>query len=403
MLEDAERGWRQGGNFLPGEESWTASLQSVLTMGTETKGGLCPNLEDLLRSDLLPKLVALLDSFPSLKPLFPKLLQLRLVADANRVRAELYWRLRKRRNPANRSSLHESIDAGVVVFFVPEHAKWEIEKHYEDIARQARTTIAEVKQEWAQFQKSLRFYAPKMRPSTTQTYADLDDFPYLATCLELDAQAIYTMDRHLAAMGAPVVSVLIDTHLRDYARASAVQIAVGIGSSVSFVVGRDFLQGLYKLLVRCVKAIRRLPPAAQIGLAAAGVICVAHPKSRARLKKGWNTLKNSEVLLALGDALADFAVQVTDSAEKAEINYQILQATLPGKEKRPLLMHARAVCTAAASPLTLVEMERQIRLGGYVSRSQTFRQYLRRVLRTDRSFVEVRPGRWAIHTAITSS
>ena len=60
--------------------------------------------------------------------------------------------------------------------------------------------------------------------------------------------------------------MLIDTHLRDYARASTVQIAVGIGSSVSFVVGWEFLQVLYKLLVRCVKAIRRLPPAAQIAL-----------------------------------------------------------------------------------------------------------------------------------------
>ncbi len=90
---------------------------------------MCPNLEDMPRSDLLPKLVALLGAFSSLKPLFPRLLQLRLVADANRARSELYWRLKKRRNPANRSSLHESIDAGVVVIFAPEHAKWEIEKH----------------------------------------------------------------------------------------------------------------------------------------------------------------------------------------------------------------------------------------------------------------------------------
>ena len=361
-----------------------------------------PNLEDMARSDLLPKLVALLDAFPNLKALFPRLLQLRLVADANRVRSELYWRLRKRRNPANRSSLHESIDAGVVVFFAPEHAKWEIEKHYEDIARQTRTTVSEVKQEWVHFQKCLRFYVPKMQPSPTQTYADVDDFPYLATWLELDAQAIYTTDPHLTAMGAPVVSVLIDTHLRDYARANTVQIAAGIGSSVSFVVGWEFLQVLYKLLVRCVKAIRRLPPAAQIALTAAGVICVAHPKSRARLKEGWNTLKNSEALLTLGDAITDFAIQVAESAEKAKTNYQNVQAALPARQKRPLLMHARAVCTAAGSPLTLAEMERQIRLGGYVSRSQAFRQYLRRVLRTDSSFVEVMPGQWAIRAARSS-
>lgn len=69
-------------------------------MDTESKGGLCPNLEEMLHSDLLPKLVALLDAFPGLKPLLPKLLQVRLVADANRVRAELYWRLKKETEPS---------------------------------------------------------------------------------------------------------------------------------------------------------------------------------------------------------------------------------------------------------------------------------------------------------------
>lgn len=371
-------------------------------MEKETKGSWCPNLEDLLHSDLLPKLVALLRAYPNLKPLFPKLLQLRLVADANRIRAELYWRLKKRRNPSSRSALHEAIDSGVVVLIAPEHAKWEIEKHYDDIARQAASTVAEVKGEWAQFQKSLCFYAPRMRPSRTRQYADIDDFAYLATCMEVDTRAIYTTDPHLQAMGAPVVSVLIDTHLRDYARASTVQIAVGIGSSLSFVLGWEFLQVVYKLLVRCLKGIRQLPPAAQIGLVAAGVICMAHPKSRAKLKDGWNRLINSEAVLALGDAVADFAFQVAESAEKAEASYELVQAALPPKQKRSLLMHARAVCTAAGSPLSLAEMDRQIRLGGYVSRSQTFRRYLRRVLRTDGGFIEVGAGCWTVR-AVSSS
>jgi hypothetical protein len=122
------------------------------------------------------------------------------------------------------------------------------------------------------------------------------------------------------------------------------------------------------------------------------------------LKEGWTILKNSEALLTLGDAIADFAVQVAESAKKAKINYQNVQATLPARQKRPLIMHARAVCTAAGSSLTLVEMERQIRLGGYLTRSQSFRQYLCRMLRSsDSGFVEVEPGQWAIHTARTSS
>ncbi len=72
--------------------------------------------------------------------------------------------------------------------------------------------------------------------------------PYLATWRELDARAIYTTDRHLAQMGAPVIPVLIDMHLRDYARASTVRIALGIGSSFSVLIGWESLQVLYRAL-----------------------------------------------------------------------------------------------------------------------------------------------------------
>ena len=365
-------------------------------MERNTKTRPLPNLENVLHSDLLPKLFAVIHRYPNLKPLFPKLLQLRLVVDANRVRGELHWRLKKRRNSASRSSLHEAIDAGVVVFFAPEHIKWEIEKHYKDIAMQTECTVARVKDEWRQFQARLRFYAPNMQPSPTQEYADIDDFPYLATWKELATEAVYTTDHHLAAMGAPVVSVLIDTHLREYARASTVQIAVGIGYSISFVVGWDFLQVVYKLLVRCLRGIRQLPPGVQIGLVAAGLICVAHPKSRTKMREVWNALKSSEAALAIGDAILDFAVQVTEAAEKAKTNYEFVRAALPARRGRPLLLHARAACVSACAPLPLVEMERRIRLGGYESRSQNFRQYLLRVLRNDDSFAEVKPGEWMI-------
>jgi hypothetical protein len=84
-------------------------------METRKQANWIPELERIFRSDFLPQLVSLLDLVPSLKPLFPKLVQIRLVVDANRVRGELYWRLRKRLDPSHRTALHEAIVAGVVV------------------------------------------------------------------------------------------------------------------------------------------------------------------------------------------------------------------------------------------------------------------------------------------------
>jgi hypothetical protein len=344
----------------------------------------------------LPQLIAFMEALPVLREFMPHPLQVRLVADANRIHAELRWRLRKRHQPDHRSAIHESIEAGVAVFLAPEYVKQEIEKYYEAIAADTRSTVAEVQKEWTQFQQYVGFYAPRERPLSSETYADIKDFPYVATWREVDARAIYTADPHLAAMGAAVVSVFIDTQLRDYARASTVQIAVRIGSSLSVFVGWESLCAMYRLLVRLIHVIRRLPPAAQAALAAAGTLAVLHPRSREAIREGWNSLKNSKEVSALCNTLVDLGVQAAEAEEKARSNFERLQAVLPARQKRPLVQHARTVCAAARSALTLEELDLRIRRGGYESRSKSFRQYLRRVLLSDDSIIQVAPGQWAV-------
>jgi hypothetical protein len=358
-------------------------------------------LDQFLRSDFLPQLLTLREMFPALAPLVLHVLQLRLVVDADRVQGELRWRLRRRRNPAARSALHEAIDAGVLVLFAPRYVIHEIEKHLEEIADATGTTVAEARREWVLFQECLCFYSPRSSPSPGETYADINDFSYLATWSELDSQGVYTKDCHLAAMGAPVVSVLIDTHLREYARASTVQLAINLGFSFSIIVGWEFLRVVCKLLVQCLRGIRRLPPAAQIGLGAACILSVAHPKSRVMLREAWNTMTNSQPVLQFCDAIVDLALQTEAASELAQSQQDYLTAAVPARERRPLLQHARAVCVEAGESLSLEELERRIRRGGYVSKSRTFRQYLRRVLASDVSFVEVAAGQWTLQTHVS--
>lgn len=84
------------------------------------------------------------------------------------------------------------------MFLTPEYVKQEIEKYYEAIAADTGNTVAEVQKEWTQFQQHIGFYSPQERPSPSETYADIKDFPHLATWREVDARAIYTADPHLA-------------------------------------------------------------------------------------------------------------------------------------------------------------------------------------------------------------
>jgi hypothetical protein len=57
---------------------------------------------------------------------------------------------------------------------------------------------------------------------------------------------------------------------------------------------------------------------------------------------------------------------------------------------------------ATHSGLSLDELERRVRQGGYESRSQTFRQHLRQILRSDESFIEVTPGLWSVRATAGS-
>ena len=71
------------------EQQAAAAAQAAESAGSaEAQAGVLPQLND---------------AFPYLEPLFPGLLQVRLVVDANRVQGELRWRLRRRRSTALRS------------------------------------------------------------------------------------------------------------------------------------------------------------------------------------------------------------------------------------------------------------------------------------------------------------
>ena len=81
-------------------------------------------LDLLFRSDTLPLLRPFLDMWPDLKHLLElRVVQIRVIVDANVVQGELRWRLGSRENPQARSGLEEAIDAGVLVLIAPNFLK----------------------------------------------------------------------------------------------------------------------------------------------------------------------------------------------------------------------------------------------------------------------------------------
>lgn len=353
-------------------------------------------------SDRLQDFRSLMAELPALKQILGELLEIRLVIDANIAQKELRWRLRSRRNPNARSDLQEAIDSGTVVALAPMALKPEIEEHIEEIAEYAGVSVDRAREEWQEFQSRLHFYEPDIPQQPDAKCVGPDDLPYSEVSKQLGAQAVYTRDSHFQAMQAPVIIVNLDLALRNYARASSIEVGIKLASGLTLTVSLEVLSAALK---GCVEFFKRLPNAWKLVLAGAVLVALAHPKCREKVASAarsvWGQLSDPKSpLLAV---LAHVANELVSAQKTAREAYCEIQSVLPPTRKRSALVHARAICLINKEPLSIAEIERRMRNEGYISTSPNFTAYLRRVLRADRRFFEVSPGLWTLLPDTTPS
>lgn len=354
-------------------------------------------LDTLFRSDMLPRLRPFFDASPDLKLLFERrMLQIRLIVDANRIYAELLWRLSKREDPRNRSGLVEAIDAGVLVLIAPEFLNTEIEKHLPRIAKQAGTTVDDASREWKLLRGKLRFYVPSSQP-TSEAVVDPKDLPYKYASDELGLP-VYTRDADLREMGAPVVWACIDTACRDHARATSVTLGFTVGSTYTVTIGVEALREAARGIKNLFDGFRRLSPWLQLAIAGGVAALVIHPKSRAKLFEAWNYA--SETARRVRGPILEGAFllmqQLATAESEATRTLQKVQAAIPKAEKASAIVYARRVCVVSQNPLAIEEISRQMRIDGYSPRSKHPEAYIRRVMRESGQFIQDSSGKWKL-------
>ena len=358
----------------------------------------------ILRADLLPNLVAFLESLPALRSMLPQVMQLAVVIDANVVYGELRWRLKKRPRPKLRSSLEEALASRVLVAYAPHHLDDEIHEHMEEIAADTKQTVEAVAREWKAFRPFIHFHTG--RKGAGGQLSDPDDAAYLDTLHEVAVRGIYTRDTHFQDSSAPLIFVAMDLHnpmdgaLRRYARATAVRIGLSMGSSASAVVSVEVLIALGRLLKALSAAFKRLSPAAQLLILAGVGAVVLHPKSRAKFKELWGTFQET-VRPLLWDGVVDAMYKFAEATKTAEAAHGEIEILLPAARRHPLIAHARAVCLASARPLSEDTILRKAQANGYVFRNGGSSGYLRRLLRADAEFVESATG-WSLKRKATT-
>jgi hypothetical protein len=317
----------------------------------------------LVPSDFLPQLLALAQSIPAFLPLFRDAVRIGVVLDAQKVQQELRWRLGRREKPYARTRLHEAIASGVVIPFTPTFLDREIEEHFIDISKATRVGIEDVQREWQDFRKLLHFYSPTQSAQLgSPRSGDSDDLPYIGVANEQ----------------APVISILIDETAQAYARSSSVWIGVTMGSTFTVTLSFEAIAAAGRGLKSLAGWFRDLHPGMQLAIFSAGIAALAHPKSRATLASVWERTKQAAPTFL--NTIADIASQIAEAKLTEADASRRLQDSLPIRRRRSALMHARVVCLAARTPLSLAEIEKRIRSDGYVSRARNLGMYLRRVL-----------------------
>jgi hypothetical protein len=374
-------------------------------------------LEQLFRSDTLVMIRDFFVMMPELQRLVEhRVLCIYAIVDANRVHAELKWRLGKRESHQNRSGLEEALDSGVFVLIAPSFLKVEIEKYLPTIADQAGATLSQAQREWELFQTKLRFYQPSSHVPDGLV-VDPKDMPYKHASDELGLP-IYTSDRDLLEMGAPVLwvcvdtvcrdkvrtdtaacgHVRIDTACRDYARATSVTLGSTLGSAYTVTIGVEVLRAAVQGVKSLFEGFLRLPTWLQFAIAGALAAIVIHPRSRAKLLPVWNsacaTARDTKgpLLDAFTRVIGEIAVAQSD----ADRTRRQVEAALPPTKKASAIVHARRICVVCAEPIPIKEIARRMRNEGYISRAKDFESYLRRVLRKDDQFVEISHGTWKL-------
>jgi hypothetical protein len=351
-------------------------------------------------SDTLRDFLHLLDHFPAFRPLVGEVIQFLVVLDASSVQGELRWRIGSRRDSSARSSLHELIEAGVVIAAAPPWMKMEIEEDLPLIAAELGVPVTTVRQEWTQFETMIRYFRPRADIAPSVPCSDPKDLPYIQTLDQIAADFIWTRDSHFLETNPPDMAGGLDNSIRDYARATSILVGVKVGSGFAVVCGLEILAALGRAAI---EGIQKIPPILKVCISLAIVGLFLHPKSRERLL-GW--LKQG---LALVEKARPVVVSVSrdafkglvSAAQTARSAEQSIRAAIPTvvKSRVPAVVMARVVCLKAGEPLPLAEIEKRVRSAGYSTRARNFAAHLKKILRQNSEFIEISSGLWTLQAA----
>jgi hypothetical protein len=354
---------------------------------SDTKTTDSPKLDQVFRSNLLPSLTQWMRSITAADPSLFGVEVFSMVLDANKVIAEIRWRLGKREKPHALSKIFESIEAKVLIAYVPGFMEQEIFANAEKLAAEIRRPKEDVLAEWNRIKPFLRMHETAMQQVEVLELADPKDLVYMATQQQLGVPAIYSTDPHLRRMGASLVAGRIDDDLRDYARGMSVTVGVSLGSGIVVSVA---VPNILRVLKATIGWLFRQPLVVQLALAALVASLLCSQRVRSWVSETWD-----DYWPVFVEMMTPLLFQWFESQEKARLAKGRIQQAFPARSRRrSTIQFCLGACAVSDGPRSLTAILADMRDAGYRTKSQHPLPYLRRIMRESGFFFETDDGRW---------
>lgn len=368
---------------------------------------LSPNSSGSLpiASDNLSSVREIMRAFPVLAEQLGVPESVRLVLDANVLVAEVRWIVKKRRNNNARTALQEALASGTLVGFAPTYLEEEMRRQLAALAEEEHLSYEALADAWTQYKVSLIFYdagGPALLADSG--IVDPKDLPYVRAYSALGAAAIMTADPHLRRMGALTVDAELCVKMRSYARDASIDFTLRLGG---FAVGACAVAGavgLAKIGVRLISGISKLPTAVRFLVYACLIGALLHRSTRHSLLSV-SSDAGRRLGILIDDALPMIYELVAEAKQKRERATNAWSEIEPRFVGRRITLAAQAlsVCAASPSSLHLDEIAHELRKTGARTSAPSFRNYLRRVLRTHPRLEQTRTGAWTVAPILAPS
>lgn len=267
-----------------------------------------------------------LDQNPALLQTIQQFAQFRVVVDANVVVQDLIHKVKfpDRGNTA----LQELIQSSVLEVHAPRWLEQDLTSAISQVATRQELSEQQLWDCWPWYKEAL-IWNEELSDAPASAEIDPKDVPYVVLQKTIGAVGILSHDRHIKKMGGNQLTFEFIMTMRNYARASVVDVGIRVSGAMLGTVAIGVIRALFSAIAT---GINRLPSWLKMALIIAAVVAVLHPRTRVWIAERWRSY--SPAALNVWNEIEPILVKLGQMAQakriEADAHLEIALRSVPG-------------------------------------------------------------------------